>query len=180
MRTHISILLFGVLLLGASLHTAAQTQNTPNTLKLDVSADAPAKSPAASLKDVSWLSGRWTGEGMGGQVEEVWTPAVHGQMMGMFRLVKDGKIVFYEFLTIAEHDGSIEMRIKHFNSDMTGWEEKGRHLTFRLVKVDGDRVYFSGFTVERKGNDGWNGYLAMRSKDGPPREEKFVFKRAPL
>jgi hypothetical protein len=31
-----------------------------------------------------------------------------------------------------------------------------------------------------KGDDGWNSYLAMRGKDGALREEKFVFKRAPL
>lgn len=180
MKTYFIRWALGALLLGVALPGVAQTQNTPNTMKLDADAGAAAKSPAATLKDVAWLSGRWTGEGLGGQVEEVWTPAVQGQMMGMFRLVKDGKIVFYEFLTLAEHEGSIEMRIKHFNSNMTGWEEKDKHVTFRLVKVEGDRVYFSGFTVERKGDDGWNGYLAMRSKEGPSREEKFVFKRAPL
>jgi hypothetical protein len=175
-RFAIGWLMGALVLLGVQHLAVAQTQNTANTMKLD----ADAKSPPATLKDVAWLVGRWTGEGLGGQVEEVWTPPVHGQMMGMFRLVKEGKIVFYEFLTLAEHEGTIEMRIKHFNANMTGWEEKEKFLTFKLVKSEGDRVYLGGFTVERKGDDGWNGYLAMRGKDGALREEKFVFKRAPL
>jgi Domain of unknown function (DUF6265) len=159
-----------------SFHAPAQVQSTPNTLKLE----AEAKSPPATLKEVAWLAGRWTGEGLGGQVEEVWTPASQGQMMGMFRLVKEAKIVFYEFITIAEHDGSLEMRIRHFNSNMTAWEEKEKFLTFKLVKIDGDKIHFSGFTMERKGDNAWEGYLAMRGKDGALREERFVLKRAPI
>lgn len=169
--------LLGLLVLQCWMGWAlAQTQNTPNTLRLE----PDAKGASATLKDVAWLAGRWVGEGMGGPVEEVWSPAVRGQMMGMFRYERDGKLVFYEFLTIAEQDGTLAMRIKHFNPDMTGWEEKDKFVTFRFIKAEGDRLYFSGFTFERAGNDGWNGYLALRGKDGAAREEKFVMKRAPM
>jgi hypothetical protein len=146
---------------------------TPNVLRL--SQGVPGDK--AVIADVAWLVGRWKGTGLGGTVEQVWSPPQHGQMMGMFSYVKDGKIVFYEFLTLAEVDGTLALRVKHFNPDMTGWEEKDKFITFRFIKTDAQRAWFGGFTFERVGTDGWNGYLAMRNAAGETREEKFEFKR---
>ncbi len=98
-------------------------------------------------------------------------------MAGIFRLVRDGKPVFYEILTVLEHEGSLEMRLKHVNPDMTGWEEKATFVTFKLVKLDETGAYFSGFTLKRLGPDALEGYLALRGRDGSSREEKFVFRR---
>jgi hypothetical protein len=100
-------------------------------------------------------------------------------MVGYFRLVKDGKPVFYEIMTLLEHEGSVEMRLKHVNPDMTGWEEKERYVTFRLVKHDATGAYFSGLTFRRVNDDRIEGFLALRNRaDGTVREEKFVYRRA--
>ena len=100
-------------------------------------------------------------------------------MVGYFRLVKDGKPVFYEIMTLLENEGSVELRLKHVNPDMTGWEEKNGFVTFELVKHDATGAYFNGLTFRRVSPDVMEGYLALRNKaDGTVREEKFVYHRA--
>ncbi|MEO1136468.1 MAG: DUF6265 family protein [Pseudomonadota bacterium] len=104
-------------------------------------------SPAASIEDVAWLAGHWRGEGLGGQSEEIMAPPLGRQMTGMFRQTNsDGALMFYEFYHIAEQDGSLILRIKHFNPDFTGWEEKDESVEFVLVAIEGETVYFDGLT----------------------------------
>jgi Domain of unknown function (DUF6265) len=147
---------------------------TPNTLSLPK--DAPR--PAAKVADLAWLAGTWTGEGLGGEIDEVWSAPGGGAMVGYFRLVKDGKPVFYEILTLLEVEGSVELRLKHVNPDMTGWEEKQNYVTFRLVKHDATGAYFSGLTFRRVNPDLMEGYLALRDQSTKQvREEKFVYRR---
>ena len=99
-------------------------------------------------------------------------------MVGYFRLVKDGKPVFYEIMTLLEIDGSVEMRLKHVNPDMTGWEEKADFVTFKLARVEKDALYFSGLTFKRTAPDRVEIYLALRNRsDGSVREEKFTMSR---
>lgn len=148
--------------------------STPNTLTLK---EGATRTPA-QVADFAWLAGRWTGEGLGGRVEEVWSEPDAGSMVGYFRLVKDGKPVFYEIMTLLEADGSVEMRLKHVNPDMTGWEEKNGYVTFKLVKQDETGAYFSGLTFKRVGPDRIDGYLALRSRtDNTVREEQFTYRR---
>src|SRR5687767_15552524 len=59
----------------------ALTPRTAHTL----SAPADVAAPAASLSDVRWLEGHWSGTGLGGVCEEVWGRPTAGAMMGMFR-----------------------------------------------------------------------------------------------
>lgn len=147
---------------------------TPKTVRL--AADAPR--PKAQIKDLAWLAGRWEGEGLGGTMDEVWSEPVGGAMVGYFRLVRDGKPVFYEILTLLESENSVEMRLKHVNPDMTGWEEKNGYVTFRLVRQDATGAYFEGLTFRRDGPDRIDGYIALRDRTtGSVREEKLTYRR---
>ena len=76
----------------------AQTNVTPNILKLDEG----FASPEASIEDVKWIAGHWKGEALGGIVEEVWTEPLGGSMMCAFKLVVDDKVKFYELVTLYE------------------------------------------------------------------------------
>jgi hypothetical protein len=148
--------------------------STPNTLTLP----AGAPRPAARVTDLGWLVGRWDGEGLGGTFDEVWSAPAGGAMVGYFRLLRDGKPVFYELLTVLETDGSLEMRLKHVNPDMTGWEEKNGFVTFRFVRHDATGAYFEGLTFRRVGDDRIEAYLALRNRsDGTVREEKLTYRR---
>lgn len=151
----------------------AQERLTENTFKLSPG----AKPPAAKIAAMAWLAGHWTGDALGGISDEIWSPPRAGAMMGMYRLVQDNQPTFYELLTISEQDGSLLLRLKHFGGDLTGWEEKGKTVDFRLVAVDKDAVHFEGMSFHRKGNAAATVYLGIHGKDGSLREETFYYTR---
>jgi hypothetical protein len=164
-----------ILLLASGAGQASVVPNTPNTIRL---ADGAAR-PAATVADLAWLTGAWTGEGLGGTVDEAWSAPAGGAMVGHFRLVKDGKPVFYEILTILEREGSVEMRLKHVNADMTGWEEKNDFTTFRLAKLEAGTAWFNGLTFRRIGEDRMEIFLALRAgSTGDVTEHAFELRRA--
>ena len=162
-----------VAILIATMATFAQTKLTENTIRID----KDSMVAQASAEDMDWITGTWEGKAFGGSVKEVWTKSEGGSKMGMFSLVKDGKPVFYEFLTFSENDGQLSLKLKHFNPDMTGWEEKDKFVTFRFFKRNGNRYYFQGLTFENAGADKLNIYLALTQKDKSYKEEVFKFTR---
>jgi Domain of unknown function (DUF6265) len=53
------------------------------------------------LSSLSWLAGSWEGKDTSGmEMEEVWTTAKGGTMLGLHRDVKDGRLASFEFLRI--------------------------------------------------------------------------------
>ncbi|HEY2785512.1 MAG TPA: DUF6265 family protein [Fimbriiglobus sp.] len=151
-----------------------QTKNNGHTLSL-----ADGTKPAAGmLADVAWLAGNWAGPGLGGQCEEIWTPPLAGckEMMGMFRCVRDGKIVISEHCVLCESEGSIVLKIRHFDPAFNAREEKDKPTTFKLVKLDKGAAYFDGLTIQ-KTNAGCTFYVALHTKNGL-REAKFEYKKA--
>jgi uncharacterized protein DUF6265 len=160
--------------LALSLTIFAQERLTERTLKL-----SPGnQSPPATIADMAWLAGNWTCEALGGVAEEIWSAPRNGGMMGMFRLIKNGSPVFYELLTLVEENGSLILRVKHFNPNMTGWEEKDKTIDFPLVAKEEGAVYFDGITFKRDGPDAAPIFLAIRSKkDGSVHEEAFRYTR---
>jgi Domain of unknown function (DUF6265) len=157
----------------SSLPVSAQEKLTERTFRLK----AGEKSPPAAIADMAWLAGRWVGEALGGVSEEIWSEPRAGAMMGMYRLVRDGKPIFYELLTIVEANGSLMLRLKHFNADLTGWEEKLKTIDFPLVTKGERAIHFDGMSFHPKGNDALTVYLAINQKDGSVREETFTYKR---
>jgi hypothetical protein len=72
--------------------------------------------------------------------------------MGMFRQTSaEGGLRFYEFYSIQENAGSLVLKVKHFNPDLTGWEEKNDTVDFQLVAIEGTTAYFDGLTFARIG-----------------------------
>lgn len=153
--------------------TAAQTKITENTLRLD----ADQQAPAARVEQLAWLTGVWRGEGLGGEVEEVWATPSAGVMIGGFQLNREGAPAFYEFLTIAEDEGSLVLRLKHFDPPLSSWEEKEDFVAFPLVAIEERAAFFRGLTY-RLEDDRLHIFLAMRQGD-ESREVPFVLTRAP-
>jgi len=149
-------------------------------LALLVAAALPAAArKAPTIDDAAWLAGRWIGEGLGGTIEETWAPPAGGQMVGHFRLVRDGNPVFYEILLIDVDEGGIRMRVKHFNPDFVGWEERDGWHTFQPDAASEQRLDFQGLSLQRKDADTLEIRLAMRYGD-ERREEVLTLRRAPL
>lgn len=157
-------------LLLLTLSAAAQTVSSP-------ASPPPQPSASPSIADMAWLAGHWTGTGLGGRCEETWTAPDAGVMVGTFRLIKDEKTVFYEFLTLSVIAGRIVMRLKHFNPDMTGWEEKEKFVEFTHTGTEGNVFDFGALRFVRESADRLTILLKLRSKDGSVREEKFAMRR---
>lgn len=105
--------------------------------------------PKHQIEELSWIAGHWRGEAFGGVLDEVWLPPFGESMLGTFKLVKEGKDDFMEILTISETEaGSLELRLRHFNRDLTAWEAKDEVLQFPLIAVEEKKAYFKSFTFE--------------------------------
>lgn len=153
--------------------STAQMKNTENTLKLTEG----QASEAATITDMAALSGSWKGTGLGGVSEEIWSKPANGAMIGMYRLIKEDKPVFYEMLWLMEENGTLILRLKHFHANLVGWEEKDKTVDFKFVKKEGNRVYFSGLTFDSINDKEVSIYLALHQKDGSLKEEVFRMKR---
>ena len=98
------VLAFSVFLLAGGVQ-AGETRALP-----------PGAKPApAVIADFAWLAGRWRGEGLGGQVEQAFSPAAQDAMIGHFRSAGPGGPRFYEIALLREEEGSVVFRVKHFH-----------------------------------------------------------------
>ncbi len=156
------------------------------TLALLVPASAIGQTPGpadttsratATLADFLWLIGEWDGTGLGGETQEMWSPPAGGAMMGMFRQLKGGQLVFYEFLTLVERDGAVVLRLKHFHPNLTGWEEKTQVLEFPLVSLTPTQATFNAMTFTHDTPDAFSVRLRLKDKSGTVREELFEYTR---
>ncbi len=125
---------------------------------------------------MDWLPGYWEGGGEKDKTEEIWSKAMGGSIMGSFKFYKGGEISFYEILTISEENGSIILRIKHFDKHLNGWEEKNEKVEMPLVKSEKDKVYFDGLTFERISKKRIVIHVLMENAPGKRREISFPYK----
>jgi hypothetical protein len=108
--------------------------------------------------------------------EEVWNPPSAGSMVGLFKLIGDEGVEFYELMLLTVDDGTLSLKVKHFNPDFTAWEEKGDFVDFRLVKLEPNAIHFAGLSFYKRDDSGFDAYIVFRS-DGGVREEKLVYNR---
>ena len=163
MKNYLALLLFIV----------STTLIFQNTLTLE-----DKDSPAASINDVARIAGNWQGEALGGITEEIWTAPLGKSMMGSFKLVVNEIVQFYELCTITEENESLLLRIKHFDKDLKGWEEKDQSIEFPLVKIEKNKVYFDGLTFEKINEDELNIYVIFKDEGKEEVEMKFNYKSA--
>ncbi len=131
--------------------------------------------PPANIAQMDWLVGQWTGTGIGGApAHESWLPPSGITMVGTFvQETGEGAIRFSEILYLMEEEGSLVLKLKHFNADLTGWEEKDDMLTFRLVAIEECAAYFHALTLRCDGENGLVAAVRMRSGE----ELLFRFER---
>jgi|TARA_B100001971_G_C18251136_1_gene578315 hypothetical protein len=156
-----------------TFNSFAQGAGTTNTLTLD----AGAARPNATVGDVAWIAGHWGGEAFGGIAEEVWSGPAGGSMVGAYRMIRGEKVVFYELQTIVEQDNSLVFRLKHFNADLSGWEEKeaSASIEFPLVKITPDSAYFGGLTFRKLRDGSMRVFLRIKRGSGEVVEEAFHY-----
>jgi hypothetical protein len=93
----------------------------------------PTSAPVASFADAAFLSGAWVAQDGRSEVEEFWSPAKAGTMLGASRTIAGGRTVFFEHLRIVEKKEGV------FYEAQPG----GRPATpFRLVRSGPGRLEF--------------------------------------
>jgi hypothetical protein len=98
----------------AVARTAGQSapRTTTTIYKRTGAAPAPgaalAVQPAkATIGQVAWIGGTWTGTQGSSSIEERWTPPAGGSMLAISRTLRDGVMSAFEFLCIVERDGGL-------------------------------------------------------------------------
>ncbi len=143
----------------------------------------PAK---PSLDAFSWIAGRWQGQLAWGMIEEIWSPASNGVMMGMFRMESKGKASLYEFMTLEQTPAGVSLKIRHFNGAFTAREEKDKPVDFALTGIAGPESTFfvdegsaKVTLVYRKlGADSMEVDFNKVPTEGKPQSLKFPYRRA--
>ena len=154
MKEYVASMVAGLLIVVASKGFAAQERQAAR----------------ATISQVAWIAGDWTGQQ--GQVtfEERWTDPAGGAMLGVARTLKSNRMVAFEFLRIIERDGGL-LYIAQPN---------GRPPTeFRLTKIAAEEA-----TFENPAHDfpkviryaKREGELQAEISDGGSRSETFRFR----
>lgn len=163
-----------LILLSLLLPLTTMAQNPfPNTLEID----STSISPKANLEDISWIAGHWKGTAFGGDTEEIWSAPLGNSMMGSFKIVIDNEIQFYELMTISEENGTLMLRILHFDKSLNGWEEQGHPEEFPLVKISPNKVFFDGLTFEKISKKKINIYVIIDDEKQGTEEMNFPYKK---
>lgn len=136
--------------------------------------------PPANVAQMDWLVGRWEGTGIDGhRAVESWLAPFGETMVGTFvQTDASGGIMFSEHMYLMQEGGSLVLKLKHFNPDLTGWEDAEGMQRFRLLSVEPCRALFSGLTIRCDGDGRLLIAVRMRARDGSISELVFRFTRA--
>jgi len=154
-------------------------------LLLNVVLPGFAQSPKATVKDLAFMAGTWTLKHEWGDMEEYWGPPMGDNMVSSYRCVKNGKVVFYEFVVIEQTNGAPMMKMRHFNPGNIGWEEKDKPLICRLVSLTKGKVQFEStdkqvkLTYERVSPTKLNCILEEKDKQGKLQKDVFAYTLKP-
>jgi hypothetical protein len=140
-----------------------------------------AQTPVRELKDLNFLSGKWITKSEWGEMEEHWSTPMGNSMMCAYRCVKDGKVVFYEFIVIEQEATGPVMKLRHFSPGNIGWEEKDKPYEYPLTFLESDRARFerpdkkTALTFYRISHDKLNVVLERQDKEGKWVEDVFNY-----
>ena len=135
--------------------------------------------PPARIDAGAWLEGDWVGNGPGGTFEEGWLAPLAGNMVSVYRGMRDGRVSFFQVVTLVEAGQSLAVQLKHFAPDLRGWEPKDKTVDFHLVRTAPGALYLDGMTYRRT-QEGLESWVLIGLKDGGVRPEKSLYHpRAP-
>lgn len=96
---------------------------------------------AASLADIAFLQGSWVSDRSGFVIEENWSDAQAGLIVGMSRGVQKNTVRFLRFAVLEQKGDTVTMRFKRFNPDYSSWETDGPSV-MRLTSATPETVVF--------------------------------------
>ena len=125
---------------------------------------------------LSWLAGCWDGQSGPVRIEEQWNKPAGGTMLGLSRNMKDGKVIFSEFMRINQDQGKIVYTARIGT--------KAAPTPFELIRMTPDEVVFENpahpFPQRIRYRREANGSLFARIEGidkGKPRSEDYPMQR---
>jgi hypothetical protein len=143
-----------------------------------------SQAPVRSISDLSFMAGKWVTKGQWGDMEENWSEPMGNSMMCSYRCVKDGKIVFYEFIVIEQQPTGPVMKLRHFSPGNIAWEEKDKPYEYPLIYLDENVARFerpdkkTSLMFERIAHDKLKVTLERQDKDGKWVQDEFNYTTA--
>jgi len=135
----------------------------------------PTQKAKATLSQLNWIPGIWSGTNAAGTTfEERWNPIAGGSMIGVNRVIRsDGQMSSFEFLCIVERDGGLVYQAMPGGAPATD---------FTLTAIDANSATFENpahdfpkmikYTLREDGS-----IHAMVSGDANSRPLNYYFKR---
>ena len=132
------------------------------------------KPATATVAQLAWLVGTWSGGDGPVSFEERWTPPAGGAMLAVSRTLKGDRMVSFEFLRIVERDGGLVYIA----------QPGGRPPTeFALTAITVDSATFENpthdFPKMIRYSKQADGSLEARVSDGNQKAETLLFKKTP-
>jgi hypothetical protein len=146
---------------------------------------APAK---ATIDQLSWVAGAWTGTLGDRTVEQHWSAPLGGSIIAMYRSVQNNKATLYELLAIEQEGEGLALRIKHFapGPGLVGQEAKDESANHTLIKLEDRLAIFEGGTPAspvhvtfRSPDSATLNITVERTRNGAPVSTEFKYKRIP-
>lgn len=97
----------------------------------------------ADLEQLNFMTGNWVGSTSWGDMEEYWSKPMGDNMICSYRCVKNGKVVFYEFIVVEQSASGVPMmKLRHFGPGNIAKEEKDKPFEYPLAQLKGKKAVF--------------------------------------
>ena len=148
-----------------------------------VAAPAPAK---ATVQQLEWLAGAWSGTLGDRTIEQHWSAPVGNSIVAMYRSIRNNQVTLYELLAIEQEGDAVVLRIKHFapGPGLVGREAKDESVNHTLVRLDGRTAVFQGIGGDNPAKVSFSNpdpqsltIVVERTRDGAPASTEFKYTR---
>ena len=134
--------------------------------------------PKSSVKEISWLEGKWTAIVQGNNVQEQWTLVGDSIWKGESIFVREGETLFTEMMTIALKDG------KFLFVTAISDQNEGDDIIFKETERTATKIVFENpkhdfpqvITYETSGKDKLKAYISGKL-NGEAQRIDFDFRR---
>ena len=99
-----------------------------------------AAGPAATIDQLSWMTGNWAGQLGPNQLEENWIATEGGSIAAMVRMTGSGSTSMFEMITIEEMDGSLVLHIQQWDPGFQPRTESAQKM--ELEEITANSVKF--------------------------------------
>lgn len=128
-------------------------RNTLITTSLLLASGWCAAQPAASVDQLSWMTGTWHTALGPNTLEESWGAPAGGSIAAMVRMYGESTSMF-EVFTIEDKDGTLTMTVQQWDTNFEPRQPEAQHLI--LSEISEQRVMFEAVTEGPMTKVGWS------------------------